>query len=110
VFRFHYGGHLKYQLIRAKLTHLGIAHPRRRPVPWREPDHRLKWATFHTFRHTWASWMRRYAKATVDDLVDSNNWKDRRSAARYVHAAADGVWDMVDQLPGMGKTRGVRSA
>src|SRR5262249_11474244 len=66
------------------------ARQKRRPVPWRKPEHRLKWVTFHSFRHTWATWMRRYAKATIDDLVDSNNWKDRRSAARYVHAAAEG--------------------
>jgi integrase len=110
VFRFHYGGHLKYQLVRAKLTYLGIPHPVRRPVPWREPEHRLKWVTFHTFRHTWASWMRRYAKATLDDLVDSGNWKDRRSAARYVHAAPDDdVWSGVDRFPSMGNRRGVKA-
>lgn len=109
VFRLHYGGHLKYQLVRAKLTYLGIPHPRRRPVPWREPQHRLKWVTFHTFRHTWATWMRRYAKATLDDLVDSGNWLDRKSAARYVHAVADGVWDRVELLPGSGTKRGLKS-
>lgn len=109
VFRFHYGGHLKYQLVRAKLTYLGIPHPRRRPIGWREPQHRLKWVTFHSFRHTWATWMRRYGKATVDDLVDSKNWSDRRSAAIYIHAVAEGVWDRVDLLPSMGKTRGKAS-
>lgn len=108
VFRFHYGGHLKYQLVRAKLAYLGIECPKRRPIGWREPDHRLKWVTFHSFRHGWATWMRRYGKATVDDLVDSGNWKDRRSALRYVHAAAEGVWDRVDLLPGMGKIRGTK--
>lgn len=108
VFRFHYGGHLKYQLVRAKLAYLGIPHPKRRPVPWREPENRLKWVTFHTWRHTWATWMRRYGKATIDDLVDSNNWKDRRSAARYVHAVADDVWDRVDLLPGPGKIGGLK--
>lgn len=108
VFRFHYGGQLKWLLVRAKLTYLGITHPKRRPVPWREPQHRLKWATFHTFRHTWATWMRRYGKATIDDLVDSNNWRDRKSAAIYVHAVADDVWDRVDLLPSPGKIRGIK--
>ena len=107
VFRFHQGGHLKHQLVRAKLSYLGLTCPARRPTGWRPPDYRLAWANFHTFRHTWATWMRQ-SGATVDDLIDSRNWKDRRSASRYVHAAAEGVWDRVDQLPAVGKIRGNR--
>jgi len=60
----------------------------------------LNFVNFHTFRHTWATWMRRYGGATLDDLIDSRNWSDRRSAARYVHAAAEDVWNRVEQLPG----------
>src|ERR1700722_3461833 len=36
--------------------------------------------------------MRRYGGATRDDLADSGNWLSRRSADRYVHATAEGVW------------------
>jgi integrase len=99
VFRWHYGGHLKFLLIRAKLAYLLLACPVRRPTPWKEPPNRLKWVTFHIWRHTWATWMRKYAGATVDDLVDTHNWKDRRSAQRYVHATFDGAWDFADKLP-----------
>ena len=105
VFRFHQGGHLKHQLTRAKLSYLGLPCPVRPEIGWRQPPNRLQWVTFHIWRHTWATWMRRYGGATIDDLVDSGNWKTRRSAARYVHAAAEGVWDRTALLPSMGKTR-----
>jgi integrase len=105
VFRFHQGGHLKHQLLRAKFAYLGLPCPARRPQGWRAPAYRLAWVNFHSFRHTWATWMRQHG-ATVDDLVDSRNWRDRRSAGRYVHAAAEGVWERVDLLPSVGKIRG----
>lgn len=101
VFRWHYGGHLKWLLVRSKLEFLGIPCPAVRPRRWREPPNRLKGYTFHTFRHTWGTWMRRYAGATVDDLIDSGNWKDRRAAQRYVHSAPTGLWDAVERLPAM---------
>jgi integrase len=106
VFRFHYGGHLKHLLLRAKLAYLGLPCTARRPAGWRPPPNRLAFCTFHTFRHTWATWMRRYGQATTEDLADSGNWKRPRSAGRYVHAAAKGVWDRVEQLPTMGNPRG----
>jgi len=99
VFRWHYGGQLKHLLTRSKLAYLGMPCPQRRPNKWREPPNRLKWVTFHIWRHTWASWMRRYGRLSTDDLADSGNWRDRRSAARYVHAVPDGLWDHVDRLP-----------
>jgi integrase len=52
VFRFHQGGHLKHQMLRAKLTHLGLPCPVRRPKGWRAPLNRLAWTNFHSFRHT----------------------------------------------------------
>lgn len=103
VFRWRYGGHLQFLLTRAKLIYLGLRCPAVRPRRWRPPLNRLSWVTFHSWRHTWASWMRRYGGATLDDLADSGNWKDRRSAARYVHAAPEAIWDKVEQLPGMPK-------
>lgn len=107
VFRFHQGGNLKHKLMRAKLGYLGIACPARRPDGWLAPPHRLSWVNHHTFRHTWATWMRR-AGADVLGLVATGNWRDQRSAARYAHAVARDEWSKVDQLPG--KTRGLRAS
>lgn len=44
--------------------------------------------TFHTFCHTWASWMRRYAKSDTRGLVGTTRWRDQKSAARYEHVVA----------------------
>jgi integrase len=107
VFRFHQGGHLKHQLVRAKLAYLKLPCPVRRPTRWRPPPYRLAWANFHTFRHTWATWMRRYGGADVQGLVATKNWRDARSAARYAHAVAREEWNRVDLLPELGKIRGV---
>jgi integrase len=109
VFRFRQGGHLKHQLIRAKLAYLGLPCPVRRPKGWRAPPYRLAWANFHSFRHTWATWMRK-AGTDVKGLVATGNWRDERSAARYAHAVARDEWSRVDLLPAMGKIRGKQSA
>jgi integrase len=106
VFRFHQGGHLKHQLVRAKLGYLGPPCPVRPAVGWRPPPHRLSWVNHHTWRHTWATWMRK-AGADVQGLVATGNWRDTRSAARYAHAVARDEWSRVDQLPSLGKIRGV---
>ena len=45
----------------------------------------LGFVTFHTFRHTWATWMRRYGGLDRDGLVGTGAWKDAASAARYAH-------------------------
>jgi integrase len=58
---------------------------------------------FHTFRHTWASWMRRYGRTDVQGLVATGNWIDTRSAGRYAHAAAREEWSKVELLPGIGE-------
>ena len=108
VFRFHQGGHMKHQLLRAKLGYLGIPCPARRPTGWHPPLYRLSWANYHSFRHTWATWMRQHG-IDVQGLVATGNWKDMRSAARYAHAVAREEWARVDRLPSMGKIRGVAS-
>lgn len=105
VFRFHQGGHLKHQLLRAKLGYLGIPCPVRRPKSWRPPSYRLTWVNFHSFRHTWATWMRQ-AGTDVLGLVATGNWRDAKSAARYAHAVARDEWSRVDLLPSVGKIRG----
>jgi hypothetical protein len=109
VFRFHQGGHLKHQLVRAKLGYLGIPCPVRRPKGWRPQPYRLAWANFHSFRHTFASWFRIYGKGDVQGLVATGNWRDPKSAARYAHAVARDEWSRVDLLPTVGKIRGARS-
>ena len=106
VFRFHQGGHLKHQLLRAKLGYLSLPCPTRRPRKWRPPSYRLKWVNYHSFRHTWATWMRQ-AGTDVQGLVATGNWRDPRSAARYAHAVARDEWSRVDRLPSMGNMRGV---
>jgi integrase len=107
VFRFHQGGHLKHLLTRAKLAALGLPCPVRRPTGWRPPDNRLVWANFHSFRHTWATWMRRYGGLDTKGLVATRNWRDERSASRYAHAIASEEWGAVERLPAVGKIRGV---
>jgi integrase len=108
VFRFHQGGHFKHQLVRAKLAYLGLPCPVRRPKGWRAPLSRLAWVNFHSFRHTWATWMRQ-AGTDVQGLVATGNWRDMRSAARYAHAVARDEWHRVDLLPAVGNIRGARS-
>ena len=109
VFRFHQGGHLKHLLARAKLAYVKLPCPARRPKGWRAPPYRLAWVNFHSFRHTWATWMRQ-AGTDVLGLVATGNWRDMRSAARYAHAVARDEWSRVDLLPSAGKNRGARSA
>jgi integrase len=92
-------------LTRAKLAALGIPCPVRRPIGWQVPDNRLAWVNFHTFRHTWATWMRRYGKLDTKGLVATGNWRDERSASRYAHAVTREEWDRVELLPKVGKTR-----
>jgi integrase len=98
LFRFHQGGHLKHLLTRAKLSALGVSCPIRRPLGWRAPPYEWPWVNFHTFRHTWATWMRKAGTDTLG-LVATGNWRDPRSAARYTHAIAHEEWRRVERLP-----------
>jgi integrase len=106
LFRFKDGGHFKHLLLRAKLAVCGLPCPVRRPTGWTPPPHRLAFVGFHTFRHTWATWMRRYGGADVQGLAETKNWRDPRSAARYAHVVSREEWDRVDNLPSSGKIRG----
>jgi integrase len=104
VFPFRRGGGLKDKLVAAKLKVCGVTRPPRKRGETKEsrriPPHRLKWVSFHTFRHTWATWMRRYGKAlTCMALVATGNWRDPRSAASYAHVAAREEWGRVESLP-----------
>jgi integrase len=106
LFRFHDGGHFKHLLLRAKLAACGLPCPVRRPTGWKPPHHRLAFVGFHTFRHTWATWMRRYGGADVQGLAATKNWRDPKSAMRYSHVVSREEWDRVDNLPSVGNTRG----
>jgi len=99
VFRFHVGGNIYHKLTRAKLAVLGLPCPVRRPIGWREPPNRFDFVNFHTFRHTWATWMRRYGGADLQGLVATGNWSSVRSAQRYAHVVARDEWDRVELLP-----------
>lgn len=70
LFRFAKSGHL-YKLLRAAAGAAGIEFPAR--------------AAFHLFRHTFATWMRRYAGRDVQGLVATGAWRSEQSAARYAH-------------------------
>jgi integrase len=69
-FHFVKGGHL-YSMLRAAAFKAGVELPER--------------SAFHIFRHTYATWMRRYAGLDTKGLVATGAWKDRKSADRYEH-------------------------
>jgi integrase len=69
-FRFSKGGHL-YHLLKASAFRAGVELPER--------------SAFHIFRHTYATWMRRYAGLDTKGLVATGAWRDRKSADRYEH-------------------------
>jgi integrase len=104
VFRFHQGGHRNFLFLNAKVTACGLP-PVKRPKRGERmiiPPHRLSWVTFHTFCHTWATWMRRFGGADLQGLVATGRWRDPRSAARYAHVVSHEEWDRADLLPSRG--------
>jgi integrase len=98
--------HFKHMLVRSTMAVCGLECPRRRNKGWKKPKFRLSFVTFHTFRHTWATWMRMYGGADTKGLVATGNWRDERSASRYSHVVPRAEWDRVDNLPSVGTTRG----
>jgi len=59
----------------------------------------LGWVTFHTLRHTWATWMRRYGGLDTRGLVGTGAWRDHKSAARYSHVVVAEEARRADLLP-----------
>jgi integrase len=90
LFRFHQGGALSYLLEAACRIACGLPKHARvkrgRKAP--RPSYELDWVNFHTFCHTWATWMRRYGGLDELGLIDTGRWRDRQSAARYAHSVA----------------------
>ncbi len=102
VFPFTYGTHIKVMLKRATCLASGVTPA----FNITSPPHRLRWVNFHTFRHTWATWMRRYGGADVQGLVATGNWRDPRSAARYAHVHAHEEWERTEKFPSMKRDAG----
>lgn len=106
VFRFKQGGHRNFLFLNAKVTACGLPAVKR-PARGKKqivPVYRFGWVTFHTFRHTWATWMRRYGGADLQGLVGTGQWDDQRSVARYAHTHAHEEWDRIERLPSRGKS------
>ena len=61
------------------------------------PD--VAFATFHTFRHSWATWMRLYAGADLQSLIGTGAWRDRASVERYIHVDTNAESRRADLLP-----------
>jgi len=90
LFRFHKGGALYYLLMAACQIACGLPKPvriKRGKQPPR-PKYELDWVNFHTFCHTYATWMRRYAGLDVRGLVGTGRWDSMQSAERYAHVVA----------------------
>jgi integrase len=84
LFRFRKGGHL-YSLLRVAAFRAGVDLPER--------------SAFHIFRHTYATWMRRYAGADEKALMATGAWKDRKSVDRYTHAIVSEESKLAALLP-----------
>jgi len=94
VFRFAKGGHI-YSLLKTAAFKSGVELPER--------------SAFHIFRHTYATWMRRYAGLDVRGLVGTGAWKDGKSAARYAHVQVSEEARKAAMLP-VGRDAVARSA
>jgi integrase len=87
--RFSISGHLRAVLTSA-MTAAGVSFPPRQ-------------RGFHLFRHTWATWMRRYGGLDTSGLLETGAWRDRSSAARYEHLDATEEAQKANLLPVMKK-------
>lgn len=58
---------------------------------------------FHILRHSFASWMRRYADADSRDLLDTGAWRGAASVDRYTHTIITDAAKLADNLPTRGK-------
>lgn len=84
LFRFAKSGHL-YELLAKAAKAAGITMPTR--------------AAFHLFRHTYATWMRRYGGRDVKGLVATGAWRSEQSASRYAHVVPSEDARAADRLP-----------
>lgn len=59
---------------------------------------------FHIFRHTYATWMRRFAGADAKTLVGTGAWRSEQSASRYAHTIVSEESKRASMLP-VGKSK-----
>lgn len=84
VFRYHKSGAL-YTKLREVLKAAKIKLPPR--------------VAFHAFRHTYGTWMTRFAGLDAKGLKDTGTWKDIKSAVRYRHAVTSEEAQKASLLP-----------
>jgi len=101
LFRWRGGSSIDWLLKRAKMAACGLECPKYWTKGWKAPPYRLDFVTCHVFRHSWATWMRRYGGADVQGLAATRNWRNVRSAERYSHVVPSEEWNRVDDLPSM---------
>jgi integrase len=89
LFKFHKGGRL-YSLLRSAAARAEVT--------------LLDREAFHLFRHTYATWMRRYVHLDTRGLVATGTWKNRKSVERYEHVVATEEAHRADELPGASGT------
>lgn len=89
VFKFHKGS-LLYDRLRRAAEAAEVVLPERQ--------------AFHLFRHTYGTWMRRYAGLDARGLVGTGAWDSEQSASRYAHAIASEEAKRSDLLPVGGVT------
>lgn len=58
-----------------------------------------KRSAFHLFRHTFATWMRRFAGADSKTLVGTGAWDSEKSADRYAHTVTTEDSKLANLLP-----------
>jgi integrase len=85
LFRFHAGSYL-HQLLARSMQAAALSFPPRQ-------------RGFHLFRHTWATWMRRYGGLDTSGLLETGAWRSRTSASRYEHLDATEEARKADLLP-----------
>lgn len=54
---------------------------------------------FHLLRHTYASWMRRFAGADTQSLIATGAWRSAQSASRYAHSVVSEEARLAALLP-----------
>ena len=109
LFRFHKGGGLDFKLIQACAIASGVQPPKRakRGSKWPViPPYEFDWVTWHTFRRTYATWMRRYGGLDDKDLVDTHRWRGIESASRYAQTVVREAARKADLLPTPQKQHG----
>ena len=102
LFRFHKGGGLDFKLIQACAIASGIEPPKRvkRGSKWPQlPPYEFDWVGWHSFRRSYATWMRRYGDLDDKDLVDTHRWKTIESASRYAQTVVHEAARKADLLP-----------